>query len=137
MSWQLLVGISVLTYSVSILLQRVLLKENKSDPIAYSIVFQIITGLIVGVFALFRGFSIPNLLPILPNLILMIFLYGVGNIFVFKALKNLEASDFTIIFASRTLWTIIAAIIFLKERADLFKKLIGSVISFIGVILLR
>lgn len=132
MSWQLLVGISVLTYSLSILLQRILLKEEKSDPVAYSIVFQIITGLMVGVFAIIRGFSVPNLLPILPNLILMILFYGAGNIFIFRALKHLEASDFTIIFASRTLWTIVAAIFFLKESFNI-NQFFGTILILISI----
>ncbi|MDP2672159.1 MAG: DMT family transporter [Candidatus Daviesbacteria bacterium] len=123
MVWQLLVAISVVTYSISIILQRLLLKDDKSDPIAYSVVFQLLTGLIIGVYALIRGFSVPDLVPLIPNLVLMILLYGAGNIFIFKALKLGEASDFTILFASRTLWIIIAAVLFLKESFTLNQTL--------------
>jgi len=100
MIWQPLVLISVLSYSVSVLLERVLLKNEKSDPIAYSVVFQLVVGLIVLAYALIKGFSVPNLYPILPNLILMTFLYGVGNILIFNSLKVGEASEFTIVFAT-------------------------------------
>lgn len=116
MSWQLLVAISVLTYSISVLLQRVLLKDDKSDPVAYSIIFQILVGVLITIYAFIHGFQIPNLMPIIPNLILMTILYGAGNVFIFNALKLIQASEFTIIFTSRSLWTIIAAVLFLGER---------------------
>lgn len=115
MNWQIILAISVVTYSISVLLQRILLKNNKSDPIAYSIVFQLLTGIMIGAYAAFNGFNIPDLVPLIPNLILMTILYGAGNVFIFSALKIIDASEFTILFASRAMITIIGAIIFLKE----------------------
>ncbi|MDP2873809.1 MAG: EamA family transporter [bacterium] len=134
MNWQLLLAISVSTYAVSILLQRILLKDDKSDPVAYSIVFQLVTGLVILVYALVRGFSVPNLLPILPNLILMTFLYGVGNVLIFKSLKAGEASEFTIVFATRVFWTIAAAIFFLGEAFSL-RQGIGTLLIIASIIL--
>ncbi|MDP1538554.1 MAG: DMT family transporter [bacterium] len=134
MGWQLLVLISVLSYSVSVLLQRVLLKNEKSDPVAYSVVFQLVVGLVVLVYALIRGFSLSNLYPILPNLILMTFLYGVGNILIFNSLKIGEASEFTIVFATRVFWTIAAAILFLGEAFSL-RQGMGTLLIIASVIL--
>lgn len=134
MSWQILVAISVLTYSVSVLLQRLLLKDNKVDSVAFSITFQLFTGVLILAYALMRGFSIPNLVPLLPNLALMIILYGVGNVCVFKALKAVEASEFTIVFVTRPLWTILAAIAFLGESFSL-KQLLGTAFVLSGVAL--
>ncbi len=125
MSWQILVAISVVTYSVSVLLQRLLLKNNKVDSVAFSIVFQLFTGVLILIYALIRGFSTPNLVPLLPNLALMILLYGAGNVFIFKALKAVEASEFTIIFATRALWTIFTAILFLGESFS-SRQLLGT-----------
>ncbi len=125
MSWQILVTISVLTYSISVILQRLLLKNNKVDSVAFSIVFQLFTGVLILGYALVRGFSTPDLFPLLPNLILMVILYGLGNVLIFKALKAVEASEFTIVFATRSLWTILAAIIFLGEVFST-KQLLGT-----------
>lgn len=134
MNWQILLSISIVTYAISILLQRVLLKNNKSDPIAYSIVFQLLTGILIGIYAVYKGFSIPNIIPLIPNLILMTILYGAGNVFIFKAIKLIDTSQFTVIFASRTLWTIIGAVIFLKEGFS-SQQVLGTLLIIVSVIL--
>ncbi len=134
MNWQILLTISVFTYSISVLLQRVLLKKDKSDPIAYSIVFQLLTGVLIGIYALFNGFTTPNLIPLIPNLILMTILYGAGNVFIFSALKMIDASEFTIVFASRALWTIVGAIIFLKESFST-QQVLGTILIILSVFL--
>lgn len=134
MNWQILLSISVITYSISVLLQRVLLKNDKSDPIAYSIVFQLLTGILIGIYAVLNGFSTPNLVPLIPNLVLMTILYGAGNVFIFNALKMIDASEFTIVFASRALWTIIGAIIFLKESFSAQQSL-GTFLIIASIIL--
>lgn len=135
MNWQILLGISVITYSISVLLQRILLKNDKSDPIAYSIVFQLLTGIIIGIYAIFNGFITPNLLPIIPNLIIMIILYGAGNVFIFGALKMIDASEFTIIFTLRSICTIIGAVIFLKEGFSI-SQLIGTILIITSIVLI-
>ena len=101
---------------------------------AFSIVFQLVTGLLILTYALIRGFSIPNLTPILPNLIFMTVLYGAGNVFIFKALKAVEASEFTIVFATRTIWTIMAAVLFLGENFSRLQFL-GTIFILAGVAL--
>lgn len=134
MTWQVLVAISVLTYSISVLLQRLLLKDDKVDSVAFSVVFQLFVGVLVLAYALVRGFSVPNLGPLLPNLALMVVLYGAGNVFIFKALKAVEASEFTIVFATRPLWTILAAIVFLGESFSA-RQLLGTAFILVGVAL--
>lgn len=134
MSWQILLAISVITYSISVLLQRALLKNNESDPVAYSIVFQLLTGVLIGIYAAFKGFATPNLISLIPNLILMTILYAAGNFFIFSALKIIDASEFTIIFATRSLITIIGAIIFLKESFS-SQQALGTILIIISVVL--
>jgi drug/metabolite transporter (DMT)-like permease len=134
MNWQILLAISVVTYSISVLLQRILLKNDKSDPIAYSIVFQLLTGILIGIYAIFKGFTLPNLIPLIPNLVLMTILYGAGNVFIFSALKIIDASEFTIVFTSRALWTIIGAMIFLKENFSA-QQALGTILIISSVVL--
>jgi drug/metabolite transporter (DMT)-like permease len=134
MNWQILLAISVVTYSISVLLQRVLLKNDKSDPIAYSIVFQLLTGILIGIYAIFKGFTLPNLIPLIPNLVLMTILYSAENVFIFSALKIIDASEFTNVFASRALWTIIGAMIFLKENFSA-QQALGTILIISSVVL--
>ena len=133
-SWQILLAISVVTYSVSVLLQKVLLKNNKSDPVAYSVVFQLVTGILIGIYALVNGFKMPDLIPLIPNLILMVVFYGAGNVFVFKALKEADASSFTIVFSTRAIWSILGALIFLKESFSM-QQLFGTILIISSVVL--
>ena len=80
MSWQALMLISVVTYSFSVLFQRILLKEDTSDPKAFSVLFTTITGLFIGVFGFATAdMHLPALGSILPNFLLMIILYTMGN----------------------------------------------------------
>lgn len=135
MNWQFLILASVFLYSVSILLQRVLLKEERSDPVAYSIFFQLLTGLLIGMFGfLFSNMSFPNIKPLLSNLVLMTLFYGFGNVFIFRSLKQIEASRFTVIFASRALFTILASSLLIREMLNL-REWFGAFLIFFGVLL--
>lgn len=118
--WLVLILLSVLFNAVAVVLQRVVLREQNSDPVAYSIVFQLITGSIIGAFGWVTGnlqFP-PDITKILLFMGLMIVLYGFGNVFIFQALKAIEASKFTILFATRALFTILASTLFLNESLN-------------------
>lgn len=117
MSWQLLIGLSVVIYSFSALLQKVLLKSDKSDPIAFSIFFQLGVSIVIGLIVLLwrKSIPLPELSGIGFSLLLMAILYSLGNIFVFSSLKSTDASIFTIIFSSKTLFSIVGAMVFLGE----------------------
>jgi drug/metabolite transporter (DMT)-like permease len=129
MSWQILLIISVVTYVISNVLQRVLLKEDSTDPIAFAILFQFLVGTIIGLYALVRGIEFPaNLTTLLPNLLLMAGIYVAANIFLYRSLKITPVSEFTILFSTSTFWTIIGAIILLGES---FTK-----VHFVGTLLI-
>lgn len=55
----------------------------------------------------------------------MVILYGAGNVLIFKSLKIVEASEFTIVFTTRSLWTILAAVVFLGESFS-STRLVGT-----------
>jgi uncharacterized membrane protein len=135
MNWQVLILLSVFTYSVSVLLQRILLKQDKSDPVAFSIVFQLITALFIGGFGVVtHQMQFPDIIPFIPGLVFMTFCYSMGNFFLFSSLKKVEASKFTIIFATRAFFTVIASTIFLREALNI-SQWFGAVLVFAGVIL--
>jgi drug/metabolite transporter (DMT)-like permease len=124
MLWQVLLGISIITYSVSMILQRMLIKNNK-DPMAFAILFQFCTAILIGIVAVVMGFQIPNIIPLLPNFILTIVIYTLANICLFQSLSRIEASQFTILFVTRGIWTILTATIFLHESFSLI-RIIGT-----------
>ncbi|RJR16092.1 EamA family transporter [Candidatus Microgenomates bacterium] len=136
MSWQLLTGISVILYSVSILFERKLLTAEQSRPIAFAIIFQLLIGSISGLIGLFSIFRIDWSVNIAPHFVLMILLYGIGNIFFFKSLKETEASKFTILFATHGFWTILGSSILLGEGL-LPKQLVGAVLIFLSVVIVH
>ena len=136
MTWQVLIGLSVISNSISVLLQRVILKESYSRPIAYSIFYQLLIGVLIGVFGLFTSdMSFPNnWKTLLPNLILMVIFYGFGNLLIFKSLKETEASKFTIIFSLRAFFTTFGSFLLLREFLTL-NQYIGAVLIFASVVL--
>lgn len=138
MTWQVLILASIFFGSVCTLLQRILLKDEASDEKTYSVFFQLLSGLMIGGFGLFfADMSFPsNLRPLIIGFILMTTLYGFGNVFIFQALKRMEASRFTIIFSSRAFFTVLASSLLLGEFLTP-KQIMGTLLIIVGVILVN
>lgn len=136
MSWQVLIAISITFYSVSTLLQKIILRHEKTDAMAFSIFFQLLVGVIIGAFGFVTtDMSLPNLFAYLPNLLIMTILYTGGNIFLFKSLQKIDASIFTVIFSARNLFTIFASTIFLNEGLN-FHQFWGMGLILVAIILI-
>ncbi len=136
MTWQLLISISVLLYSFSVLLQKVLLKNDKSDPISFSIFFQIGVSVVIAILVFItRGnIEIPDLSNIWVYVLLMALLYGLANISVFKSLKLTDASQFGVIFQSKNLFAILGTSLIFGEVLST-KQWIGSILLLLGVVI--
>lgn len=115
-----------------------LLKNNTADPKAYAVFFQLLVGVMIATVGfLFTEMTFPsNWQSLLPNLVLMMFLYGFGNLFVFQALKKTEASTFIIIFSSRVLITILVSSFFLNESLN-FLQIIGTLLILASILLVN
>ena len=135
MSWQLLTLISVLSLSTSVLLQRVLIHKDKTDPFAYAIIFQAAVGLILTLCALISGFSLPNIQTVIIPAIISIILFGVGHIVYAKTLQKVEASSFSVLFATQAVWTMLLGIALLNESLS-GVQIIGVVLIFASVAVL-
>lgn len=137
MSWQLLIGISVLLYSISVLLQRVLLKDNKSEPISFSIFFQVGVAIVIGILVLITHgkIQIPDFSQISWSILVMTVLYALANIFIFKSLKVTEASRFTVIFSSKTLFAVLGASLFFREGLNP-TQWVGAILIILGVVII-
>ncbi len=136
MSWELFLAGNILTFSITTLLQKVLLSGKNSKPIAYTLFFQLFTGIFVVIIGfLLHAFSFPHITPFLLFFLIMgIFLYAFGNLYIFKALKETEASKFTVIYSTRVLFTILVAVIFLSE-SFVIKQMIGTILIFSGIVI--
>lgn len=133
MTWQLFIGVSVIFYSIATLLQRFMLKESNSRPIAFAIVFQLVIAAMMGAVGWLMGdLHWPDTKALAFNLVIMVVLYTIGNIGIFRSLKTVEASKFTILFATRGLFTILASTLFLHEGLSLW-QLLGALSIFAGV----
>lgn len=135
MTWQLLLAISIAATVFYTLLQKVLIHEKPSEAVAYTIVSQIVPGFLILLYLLVtHGFYMPNLFEFIPNILIMIFFYGFSAVFMFKSLASIDASEFTILFATRALWTLFIAVIFLSEHFS-FVQILGTVLLLVSVIL--
>jgi uncharacterized membrane protein len=132
MNWLVLVSIGAIFLSLATLFQRILLKEEQSDSVTYGFVFQILTALLMFIYSLFSGFSLPPLKPHIPFLISMALLYAFANLTLFRAFQKAEASEVAVIAASKSIWTVIAAAIFLQEAIN-SQRIIGTLLVVAGI----
>lgn len=134
--WQFFITVSIVAYSIAVVVQRVILKEDKTDPIISSVVFQLLAGVLIGLYGFTTGtMAFPqNIVSLLPNLALTAILWGFANIFIFISLKSVESSEFTILFSTRALFTILTALIFLNETFTT-KQIFGTALIFLAVAL--
>lgn len=133
MQWYWYLIINICVFSLATLYQRIVLK-NSPDPVVYSVVNGLVGGLILLCYGFYVGFRIPNLQEISLNLLLMSFLLGVGNMLTFSGLKKVEASEFTVLFSTRAVWSVVAAILILGESFSL-KQIIGGALIIASVFL--
>lgn len=135
MSWQLLTAISVIAFSASVLLRRLLLHKDKSDPIAYVIIFQGLVGVITLVYALIHGFHLPDFSKYWFAIIATILLYAAGHVVSTGAFQSVEASVFSVLFATSAIWTMIAGAILFGDHLTA-KQVLGVVLVFVSVLIL-
>ncbi|MFH1561554.1 MAG: DMT family transporter [Patescibacteria group bacterium] len=133
MNWLLLTIASALTGSLTRILQKVLLKNKDSDPFAFGFVFQLVVALLFLSYALFtKTLEFPDLSGIGLNILILALFYSLGNVLTFKAFKVAEASEVSVIFASNSVWSVLAAIIMLGEKLTT-KNIFGIVLVVLGV----
>lgn len=109
------------------------MKDDKSDAIASSIVFQFLGAIFIGIFAFSRGFVIPPFSEYYLNFFLVGFLWALATYCQFKAYHYLEASVAIIISTLEAIVIILAATFFLKEVFTI-QMVIGACLVLAGVI---
>ena len=135
MTWQLLTAISVLGLSTSILLQRVLIYKDKSDPVAYAVLFQGVVAVLLLIAASIVGFNFNGISDVWLCALASVLLYGVGHILYAKTLQHVEASVFSVLFATHAVWVMVVGVVLLHEQLS-FLQILGSILLFGSVGLL-
>ncbi|MBU0535236.1 MAG: DMT family transporter [Patescibacteria group bacterium] len=134
MFWLLLTFASAFSYSLTRILQKILLKDKDSDPFAFGFVFQIAVSIIFLVYTIItKQLEFPNLSGLAINILILCLFYSIGNILTFKAFKLAEVSEVSVLFASSTVWSVIAAVIMLGEKLTP-KNILGIIIVVLGLI---
>ncbi len=134
MNWFTLTILSVFIASIASIFQRVLMKDEKSNPYSYAIIFHLLLGFLNLVFGLLSNSTFSLFSGNLPLFLLASALWAGCSIFLFKSLQFIEVSEKTIISSVKVLFTIAASVIFLHEVFD-GKKVLGAVIVLISVLL--
>lgn len=133
MNWLVFALLSVIGFSLANLFRKIVMKDDKTDAIASAIVFQFLAGVLIGIFALYKGFIIPPFAQYPMNFFLAGFLWALAAFLEFKAFHYLEASEAVIISTLQAVVVIVAAHFFLKEIFTL-QMIIGTLLILTGVI---
>ena len=131
--WLTLTILATVCFAVARLLQKSILNNPKHDPIAYAIYFQLLVGVVLLPVALMHGFALPSYEHLGIALVTTAILYCLVNIFTYNSLKHIPVSEFTIIFATAPIWTLISSALFLNESTDFF-KIFGILLTIAGII---
>ncbi|MFZ1721385.1 MAG: EamA family transporter, partial [Microgenomates group bacterium] len=134
MNWLILTLISVVIISLANIIQKILMREDDSDPITYAIAFHFLVGLMVLLVALPFGYQLPNINQNYIFFLLSALSWGLGTVLFYKALQLLESSEVTIIISSRVLITIAASLVFLNESFSA-QKIVGTLLILSSVFL--
>jgi uncharacterized membrane protein len=135
MTWQILIAITVVFLSVSILLQRILLNKHKINPVAFSATFQGLVGILLIIPVLINGFSVEGYNAVWHIALFSILCYGIGTVVYAKTLQVVEASVFSVLFATHAIWVTVIGVILLGESLTLL-QIAGSALIFVSVGLL-
>lgn len=127
--------ISVVFSSIAVLLQRVLLHKDKADPIAYAILFEAMVGILLACVAIVRGVELPDFSKYFLIIAITVTAFGLGNIAYAKSLQLIDASVFSVLFATNTLWVMLGGVLIFNERLSL-AQIAGTLLILLSVGLL-
>lgn len=135
MNWQIFVVINLITASVLVPLQRVLLRRQETDPLTFIVVSQFITGILLVPFALASGFQLPDINKYGLIILSMFALYAGGHYLYAYTLKQVEASVFSTLLNTNVVWVVAMGYLVLQEAVQL-DDVLGAVIIMASVFLL-
>lgn len=135
MSWQIFVTINLLTASLLVPLQRLLLKKDGTDPITFTVVSQLATGLLLLPFAILHGLVLPDLGRFGIAILAMFSIYASAHYLYAHTLKQVEASVFSTLLNTSTVWVVLMGYVLLHERLHL-TDIAGTAVIMLSVLML-
>lgn len=132
--WLPLILISAFFYSASTLFRKKIMDFPQADPIAYAIGSQFAIATIIAIFILVTkgGFSEFDFKANWINFVILTLGWGFGNIFLFKALKHITLSKFTILFSLNVILNVLINSFVLEEYLN-FIQIVGLALVLIAV----
>lgn len=135
MTWQVYSAVAVLLLSVAILLQRVILHRYKADDVAFAGTFQLLVAAVMLPWTLVNGMSFAGYSSQWFAVGLCTVCFGIGSVVYAKTLKHIDASAFSVLFATQAIWIMLAGIWLYREQLD-WLQLLGALLIFASVALL-
>jgi len=133
LGWFAFALLSSILVSLVGLLQKIALKDESVDPIAFSIYIQLLVGLFSLPFAIYSIGSLPISGYIWALVLLMALSYAGASLVYYKALKLTELSQVKILSSTRSLWVLLGSFVFLGELFTTY-KVVGIIFVVLGVI---
>ena len=84
------------------------------------------------IFAVSYGFKLPNIETVIAPALISIVFFGVGHIVYAKTLQKVEASAFSVLFATQAIWIMLLGVILLQESLSAL-QIAGTALIFISV----
>lgn len=132
MTWALFLGASIFAQAVANVMNRVVMKSADKGTWAYAALSQIITGALIGIYALVVGFEMPPLLDLWPYFLATVILNVGANVFQNEALRTAEISFYTILTSCRILISMFAAFLVLGEVITVWQG-VGALIMIAAI----
>ena len=132
LDWYTLAIISSILVSVVGVLQKIALRDQELDTVAFSIYFQFLVGIIALIISIENFGNIRWNIEMLLFIILMGLSYAIASVLYYYSLKRIELSQVKLISATRSLWILLFGLIFLAEPITL-NKLTGVLLITLGI----
>ncbi len=132
MTWELILCASIIAQALASIFNRVFMRDAGKNTWAYSALSQMLTGALIGVYAVIHGFSMPPLLDLWPWFLAVVVLNVATNYVQFEALRTAEVSLYTILTSVRILVSIVAAALLLGEHVTL-RSLVGAIMMLAAI----
>jgi len=130
--WHSFAFSTVLFSSISALLIRKLMRNDKHDAVLSMIIFQIMLTVITLGFAIVKGFVFPFPQELWPRMIFSAVLYATGSLCNFYASKYLETGELTILNAGGAVVTILLGVFLIGNEFN-FTYAIGTFLIMVSI----
>lgn len=135
MNWIIFSLLSVVSFSVANLYQRLAMRDGRSDAVTSSVIFQFLLTAVTALVVPFFGFHWPPASS-WPYIAVASALYAAGTVFGFRAVRVIEASEITVLTGFGTIVTLFASFLFLGDRLNPMQWL-GVALILMAVFLIK